>query len=111
MKRTSAVLSEASDRIYPSTRIVAPIIIPFLLLAFYNLYFFPQLTGTRFSWEIRPNIMAVYMGSGYIGGAYLFVQTLFGRYWHRVAAGFPAVTAFTIGMLLATLLHWIRFDL
>jgi hypothetical protein len=28
-----------------------------------------------------------------------------------VAAGFPAVTAFTIGMLLATLLHWSRFDL
>lgn len=34
-----------------------------------------------------------------------------GRYWHRVAVGFPAVTTFTVAMLLATLLHWSRFDL
>jgi hypothetical protein len=89
---------------------VAAVIIPFLLLAFVILYLFPQLSGVRFAWRILPNVTAVYIGAGYLGGAYLFVHALVGRQWHRVAAGFPAVTAFTISMLLATLLHWDRFD-
>jgi len=34
-----------------------------------------------------------------------------GRRWHRVAAGFLAVSTFTVAMLLATVLHWSRFDI
>jgi hypothetical protein len=98
------------DRIRPLTRIVAAIIIPFLVLAFIILYLFPHLSGQRFAWEIVPNMTAAYMGAGYLGGAYLFAQALVGRRWHRVSAGFPGVTAFTVAMLLATLLHWSRFD-
>jgi hypothetical protein len=103
--------SAKTDRIFLSTRITAAVIIPFLLVAFVNLFFFPQLTGQRFAWQIQPNVMAVYMGAGYLGGAYLFVRALLGRRWHRVAVGFPAVITFTVAMLLATLLHWSRFDL
>ncbi len=99
------------DRIFPITRIVSAIIIPFLVLAFLILYFFPGQSGQRFAWAIRPNVMAAYVGAGYIGGAYLFTRVLVGRRWHRVAAGFPAVTAFTISMLLITWLHWSRYYL
>ena len=53
---------------------------------------------------------ALYMGAGYHGGAYLFFHVIFGSRWHRVAAGFLPVTMFTISMLLATILHWDRFD-
>jgi hypothetical protein len=79
-------------------------------LAFVILYLYPQLSGERFAWQIKPSLMAVYMGAGYLGGAYLFLQTAVGRRWHHVAAGFLAVSTLTVIMLLATVLHWNRFD-
>ena len=102
---------EPSDRILPLTRIVAAVIIPFLVAAFIILYFFPGETGRRFAWEIKPAMTAIWMGAGYLGGAYFFLRVLLGKRWHRVSAGFWAVTAFTWAMLLATGLHWSRFDL
>jgi hypothetical protein len=99
------------DRIFPITKIVAALVIPFLVLAFLILYLFPQESGQRFAWEINPYIMDIYMGAGYLGGSFLFLITLIGKRWHRVSAGFPAVTGFTIMMLIATILHWSRFDI
>jgi hypothetical protein len=99
------------DRIFPITKIVAALVIPFLVLAFLILYLFPQESGQRFAWEIKPSIMNIYMGAGYLGGSFLFLITLIGNRWHRVSAGFPAVTGFTIMMLIATILHWSRFDI
>lgn len=84
---------------------------PFLVLAFLILYFSPQSSARRFAWSIQPDMTAMFMGAGYIGGAWLFANTIFGRRWHRVAPGFPAVTAFAATMLLATIVHWDRFDL
>jgi hypothetical protein len=98
------------DRIFRSTKIVAAIVVPFLLLAFMILYLFPETSGTRFAWEIKPDMTAVFMGAGYLGGALLFIHTLVSERWHRVAPGFMPVTSFTIAMLLATMLHWSRFD-
>ncbi|MFZ0544819.1 MAG: hypothetical protein WAM60_05250 [Candidatus Promineifilaceae bacterium] len=99
------------DRIFWSTRIVAGLVVPVLLLAFVILYLFPSTTGERFAWEIRPSLMAAYMGAGYIGGAWLFFNVAIGRHWHRVAAGFLPVTAFTTNMLVDTIIYWERFDL
>lgn len=98
------------DRIFPFTKIVAAIVVPFLVLAFIILYFFPELSGQHFAWPINPHMTAMFMGAGYIGGAWLFVQTIFGSRWHRVAAGFLPVTTFATAMLLATLLHWDIFN-
>lgn len=99
----------ADDRIHPVTRVVAAAIIPFLLLAFAILYFMPEQSGSRFAYRIWPPVMAAYVGAGYLGGAWFFARVLFGRRWHRVAAGFPAVTAFTWSMLAVTVLHWNRY--
>ncbi|WP_137703086.1 hypothetical protein [Marimonas lutisalis] len=99
-----------NDRIYVLTRVVAGVIIPFLVLAFLILYFFPEESGERFAYRITPPAMAAYIGAGYLGGAYLFAHVLAGRRWHRVALGFPPVTAFTISMLLVTYLHWNRYS-
>lgn len=104
-------MNHADDRIFRSTRLVAAIIVPILLLAFLILAFFPDQTGQRFAWEIRPAIQSLYMGAGYLGGAWLFFQVIIGSKWHRAAAGFAPVTAFTISMLLLTILHWERFNL
>ena len=98
------------DKIRPFTRIVAAIVVPFLILAFLILYFFPQLSGERFAWAIQPPMTAMFMGAGYIGGAWLFINAIFGRRWHRVAPGFLPVTTFASAMLLATMLHWDVFD-
>jgi hypothetical protein len=98
------------DRILPFTRIVAAVVVPFLVLAFLILYFYPELSGERFAWPIQPPMTAMFMGAGYIGGAWLFVNAIFGRRWHRIAPGFLPVTTFTVAMLLATILHWEVFD-
>jgi len=100
-----------NDRILPGTRIVLAIVVPFLLLAFLILYFFPDLSGERFAWEIKPHMTALFIGSGYLGGAYMFVFAIFGRQWHCVAGAFPPVISFTAFMLLSTFLHWDRFNI
>ena len=99
------------DRILLQTRLVLVVVIPFLLLAFLILYVFPDQSGERFAWEIKPHMTAMFIGSGYLGGAYMFVFAIFGKHWHRVKAAFPPVTTFTIAMLIATILHWDRFDI
>ena len=99
------------DRIFRSTRVVAVLVVPFLVLAFLILFFMPETSGTRFAWEIKPSMTAAFMGAGYLGGSWLFLNVIWGKRWHRVAPGFPAVTAFTVAMLLVTALHWERFDL
>ncbi len=100
-----------NDMIFPVTRIVAVIVVPFLWLAFLILFFFPDLTGERFAWAIKPHMTSFYIGAAYLGGSWLQANIAFGKRWHRVQAGFPAVTVFTASMLIATLLHWERFSL
>ena len=100
-----------NDNIFLLTRIASAIIIPFLLLAFYILYLHPETSAERFAWEINPAMMAVFMGAGYMAGAYFFINVVINRAWHRVATVFPAIAAFTISMLLTTIIHWERFDI
>ena len=104
-------ISIQDDRILLQTRLVLIVVVPFLLLAFLILYFFPDLSGERFAWAIKPHMTALFMGSGYLGGAYMFIFAIFGKRWHRIKAAFPPVTTFTVAMLLATVIHWDRFDL
>ncbi len=87
------------------------IINQFLVAAFIVLYFLPDESGQRFAWQINPAMTAAWMGAGYLGGAYFFVRVLLGKRWHRILPGFRALTAFTWAMLVATPLHWSRFDL
>jgi len=101
---------QTDDRILPVTRIVAMIVVPFLWLAFLILFFRPDSTGDQFAWAIKPHMTAMYMGAGYLGGSWLFINAIAGRRWHRIAGGFLPITTFTWFMLMATLLHWDRFS-
>jgi hypothetical protein len=98
-----------NDRILPLTRWVAVVVVPFLWLAFLILYFFPDLTGVRFAWAIKPHMTALYMGAGYLGGSWLFVNAIIGKRWHRIQGGFWPITTFTWVMLIATIVYWERF--
>jgi len=97
------------DRVLPLTRIVAASVIAILILAVNALYLNPDQTDQNFAWTIKPRMMAMAIGAGYLMGAYFFARVLTARRWHRVAAGFLPITAFTILMAVATILHVDRF--
>jgi len=98
-----------TDHISIETRVVGGLVIVVLLLAVTVLYFFPDTTNPNFAWTIAPRTSAMMIGAGYAAGAYFFLRVVIGKRWHRVQAGFLPITAFTIFMLGATLLHWNRF--
>jgi hypothetical protein len=102
--------SAHADRVLPLTRWVGIGIVPFLVLAFIFLYFFPDNTSQLWAWTITPRMTPLFMGAGYLAGAYFFLQTFLTQRWHRIAPGYPAITTFAWCMGLATVLHWDRFN-
>jgi hypothetical protein len=82
------------DRVLLSTRVLAAVIIGFLVLAYAVLY--PRPTDTRrlFAWEIKPTMSAMVLGSVYLGGAYFFLRVTRACQWHTVAGGFVPVGTF-----------------
>ena len=62
------------DRVFPGTRLLGAAIVPFLVVAFALLYFFPDDTRHWFAWDVQPTITPLIMGAGYIAGAYFFVR-------------------------------------
>ena len=98
-----------TDQITTDTRIAGALIVLALLLAFLALYVVPDHTDQDFAWTILPRTSAVLMGAGYAAGAYFFARLFADQRWHRYQTGFLPITAFTICMFGATLLHWARF--
>ena len=99
-----------SDRVRIEARVLGAVLVPFLVAAFVFLTFEQPRSGELFAWQVNPPIMAAFVGAGYLGGAYYFMRVIFGRKWHRLAAGLPPISAFVWFMLIATVLHWSRFD-
>src|SRR5881394_413276 len=97
-----------NDRVFPETRWVSVIIVPFLVAAFVILYLFPDHTQELFAWGIQPRMSAMMLGAAYIGGAYFFVRVAANALWHWVKVGFLPVTSFATLMGIATFLLWLR---
>ena len=100
---------QRDDRVFRSTRLLGAVIVPFLVVAFALLYFFPDDTRHWFAWDVQPTITPLIMGAGYIAGAYFFVRVAIETRWHRVHVGFLPVTAFTLFMAIGTFAHLDRF--
>ncbi len=100
----------ATDRVLLVTRVVAAVIVPFLVAASAILFGSPTRTGELFAWSIKPPISAYMLASGYVGGIWFFGWVTVTKRWHRVAPGFPAVTVFAGALLVATLLHLDKFS-
>lgn len=100
-----------TDRVLPATRALSAFIIPFLLVAFVVLYFFPSAKDTAhlFAWRIVPPFTPMVLGSVYLGGAYFFLRAFRATEWHRVGAGFISVGLFATLMGIATIVHWNKF--
>ncbi len=97
------------DRVLRQTHVLGAFIVPFLLVAFVALYFFPGDTKSYFAWEIHPDMTPMIMGAGYIAGSYFFARVVVERQFHRIHVGFLPVTAFTIFMAIASFSHLDRF--
>lgn len=102
--------SPGADRVLLATRVVAVVIVPFLVVAAFLLFAFPERTGELFAWAIAPPLSAYMLGSAYVGGIWFFIAVARTTRWHRVAPGFPAVVVFAGALLVATLLHLDRFS-
>lgn len=101
---------ERDDHVLKVTRAVSVVIIPVLVAAFVLLFLFPTRTRQLWSWTINPTMSALVMGAGYLSGAYFFYRAATVRQWHRVGAGFLAVTVFAAMLGVATIVHWDRFN-
>lgn len=109
MARRASDRPVPDDRVLPVTRVVSTAIVPFLVLAFVVLYFWPGDTGRSFAWPIKPPLTPLILGSAYLGGAYFFVRAARASSWSAIKAGFPPVAAFAALLGIATVLHWDRF--
>ena len=83
----------ARDRVLPGTRVLSIVIIPFLLVAFVRLYFWPSADDTArlFAWRIVPGFTSMVLGAVYLGGAYFFLRAARATEWHTVGGGFIPV--------------------
>ena len=98
------------DRLLAPTLWTARLIVPVLVAAWVILYVFPDDTARLWAWTVSPPVTAMVMGGGYLAGAYFFARVASVGRWHRVGWGFVATTVFTTLLLLATVLHWDRFN-
>ncbi len=98
-----------ADRVLLSTRLLAFLILPFLVAAAFLLLVLPGGTEQHFAWTIQPPVTAMLLGAAYAGGIWFFALVAVGRHWHRVRHGFPAVLVFTGLVSATTFLHWDRF--
>ena len=97
------------DRVFKQTHALGAFIVPFLVVAFVALYFFPGDTKDYFAWEIHPDMTPMIMGAGYIAGAYFFARVFIEKRFHRIHVGFLPVTSFTVFMAIASFSHLDRF--
>lgn len=102
--------SAHDDRMLPETRWLAVLIIPFLVVAFIILYFWPHDTDKLFAWTIKPAMTPMMLAAAYAGGIYFFARVVLAKRWHLVKLGFLPVTTFATLLGIATLLHWDRFN-
>lgn len=98
------------DRVLAPTRWTATLIVPVLTAAFVILYLFPERTQDLWAWTIEPTMTAMFMGGGYLAGAWFFARVARARHGHQALAGLVGTSLFATMLLGATILHWDRFN-
>jgi hypothetical protein len=98
------------DRVLGYTRVVSVVIVPFLMVAFVLLYFFPGDTKNLFAWTIKPTMTPMVLASAYLGGVYFFLRVLGEPRWNVVKSGFLSVALFASLLGVATIVHWDKFN-
>jgi len=58
------------------------VIIPFLVVEFIILYFWPNDTDKLFAWTIKPTMTPMMLVTAYLGGIYFFTRVFLAKQWH-----------------------------
>src|SRR5213593_3807769 len=80
-----------------------------VLLAAVELYGLTDHTERIFAWTISPGLTAAFLGGGYLAAFFLEFLSARERDWALARMAGPAVLAFTVLTLIATLLHLGKF--
>lgn len=94
----------------PATRWAALVVFVILVPAAVVLWGVPGRTEDLWAWGIKPELTAVFLGAGYGAGAYFFWRTFRAERWHPSAPGVLGASVFAGLMLIATIIHWDRFN-
>jgi hypothetical protein len=106
----STTARERDDRVLPETRWLSLLVAAILVPAWAFLWGAPGHTADLWAWTIEPEMTPILMGGAYGAGVYYFVCAYRSERWHPLSAGFFGIAVFAALMLLATLLHWDRFN-
>jgi peptidoglycan/LPS O-acetylase OafA/YrhL len=98
------------DAVLPAMHVVAVVVVCVLVPALVILWGLPSRTHDLWAWTIKPDLTPIFMGAGYGAGAYFFVRVARARRWHEVSAGVLSAAAFALLMLVATIVHYDKFN-
>jgi hypothetical protein len=101
---------ERDSRILPATHWASLVVFVILVPALLILWGLPGRTADAWAWTIKPDLTPIFLGAGYGAGAYFFLRTFLGKQFHPSAAGIFGAAFFATLMLIATLIHWDRFN-
>lgn len=108
--RKTVTASHAEDRVLPESRRVALFVSVILVPAVVVLWGLPGKTADLWAWTIKPDLTPIFIGAGFAAGSFFFWQTFQAEHWHPSSAGVLSASVFAVLMLVATLIHWDRFN-
>jgi predicted small integral membrane protein len=97
-------------RILPATHWASLVVFAILVPALVILWGIPDRTEDAWAWTIQPDLTPIVLGAGYGAGAYFFLRTFLSDQFHPSAAGIFGAAFFASFMLIATLIHWDKFN-
>jgi hypothetical protein len=97
-------------RLLPATRWASLVIFVILVPAVVILWGMPGRTADAWSWTIKPDLTPIFLGAGYGAGAYFFLRTFLAKRFPPSSAGIFGAAFFAALMLIATLIHWDKFN-
>jgi peptidoglycan/LPS O-acetylase OafA/YrhL len=97
-------------QILRATRWASVVVFAILVPALVILWGIPGRTADLWAWTIEPDLTPIFLGAGYGAGAYFFFRTFRSEEFHPSSAGIFGAAFFAALMLIATLIHWDRFN-
>ncbi len=106
----TTTIEHRDGRILPATHWASLVIFAILVPALVILWGMPDRTADAWAWTIKPELTPIFLGAGYGAGAYFFLRTFLAKQFHPSAAGIFGAAFFATLMLIATIIHWDRFN-
>ena len=107
---TTDAAGDRDGRILPATHWASLVVFLILVPALVILWGMPDRTADAWAWTIEPELTPIFLGAGYGAGAYFFLRTFLSDRFPPSAAGIFGAAFFASLMLVATLIHWDRFN-